>query len=67
MHMKQHPWAIGLFAAVLLLRLLGTAETELLRDLLLGSAGRQAVEAACFSFADSADNDLVAVFGEVRP
>ena len=67
MRMKQQQWALLLFAAVLLLRLLGTAQTELLRDLLLGSAGRQAVEAACFSFADSVDDDLVAVFGEVRP
>lgn len=66
MHMKQQ-WALLLFAAVLLLRLLGTAQTEALRDLLLGSAGRQAVEAACFSFGDVADADVLAVFREAQP
>lgn len=67
MDVKKQRWSLWLFAAVLLLRLLAPAETEALRDLLLGSAGRQAVEAACFSLWDAADADVVAVFGETQP
>ena len=67
MDVKKRRWSLWLFAAVLLLRLLAPAETEALRDLLLGSAGRQAVEAACFSLLDAAAADVVAVFGKAQP
>jgi len=67
MDVKKQQRTLWVLAAALLLRLLAPKETEALRDLLLGAQGRQAVEAACFSFSDPGDADLVPVVGEVRP
>lgn len=55
-------------ASVMLLRLLAPGESERLRGLFLGQAGREAVQAVCLSFSGAEkDEEVVAVFGEELP
>ena len=67
MNMKGNRIACSAAAALLLLRLLAPAQTERLRELLLGRAGRQAVQAVCVSFAEADDDTVLSVFREDAP